>query len=156
MSGYIVRGTGKRSGRTLWSAEDEVCYQALPVRDLASEYDSLESASAAAERMRGCTDVQIIPVDVDIISVGHVVALTRLFIDIHRNAWTMRRYPERTRPYLCDAPLSGLFPGPVIDGGRRLWDHNPNCRERARMRYYAGFEGDELRARFGAAERGGR
>lgn len=95
----------------------------------------------------------IIPVDIDIIDIDHFTALIRLFIDIHRNAWTMRRYPERTRSYLCDTPLSGLFPGPVIDGGRRLWDHNPNCRERAMVRYYAGFEGEELRVMFDAAER---
>ena len=40
--------------------------------------------------------------------------------------------------------LSGLFPGPVVDGGRRAWDWNPNCRFSRERRWYAGFEGDDI------------
>jgi hypothetical protein len=34
--------------------------------------------------------------------------------------------------------LSGLFQGPVIDSGRRLWDWNVNSRQSAKQRWYAG------------------
>lgn len=36
--------------------------------------------------------------------------------------------------------LSGLFPGPVIDGGRRFWDWNPNSRYFSMQRWYAGLD----------------
>lgn len=35
---------------------------------------------------------------------------------------------------------SGLFPGPVVDGGRRAWDWNVNSRWAGEQRWYAGFE----------------
>lgn len=78
------------------------------------------------------------------LDVEHVVLLLRLIVGRSRRICRERRTEQ---PYLSDKPLSGLFPGPMVDGGRRLWDWNPNCRDSARTRHYSGFEGIELRAR---------